>query len=172
LPDIDVPYVSQGDDDVGCVWASIKMVIEFYAKKYPDLPNPDVEVVKRGISYEKEGTSLDDVTGINRMLRGTTHELVFEVVEYAKFPDIEAELAQGKPVIAWIKQNRWADLEHVIVVKGVNAVDLRIYVNDPDPEEPSEHMISGFMKAWETSDRTLIRADVRLRPEQRRLDEP
>ena len=171
MPDIDVPYVSQGDDDVGCVWACVKMMIEFYAKKYPDLPNPDVEVVKKGISYQKDGTRLDGVLGINQHLKGTKHELIFDWIDFAKFPDIEEELAEGKPVIAWIKQNRHADIHHSIVVKGADTSLLRVSVNDPEPEEPHEHKLTDFMRAWETGDRILIRAHVGLRPTQRKLDE-
>ncbi len=171
MPGIDVPYVSQGDDDTGCVWACIKMIVEFYHRKYPDLPNPDVEIIKRAIGYEKEGTPLEGVIGINQYLRGEQHELVFEWEDYAEFSDIEAELTNTNPVIVWIKQNRASPLHHVIVVKGATTVDLRVYVNDPDPDEPGEQTVEDFMNAWRTGDRILIRAHVRLRASQRRLED-
>lgn len=135
------------------------------------MPNPDEEAVKKGVGYDKEGTPLEGVTAINKILRGNEHELVFEWSDFAKFPDIEKDLDNDLPVIAWIKQTKDSPIHHSMVIRGVNNTDLRVYVNDPDPDEPKEHSLSDFMKAWDIGDRILIRAQVRTRPKQRRLDE-
>ncbi|MDV3276988.1 MAG: C39 family peptidase [Nitrososphaerales archaeon] len=170
MPDIDVPLVSQGDDDVGCVPACVKMVIEFYSAIYPDLPNPHMDALKKAMGYDDSGTSLDGVTGVNRILVGGAHRLEFDWRDFAVFDDIKGELEGGRPVIAWMKPNRALELSHSVVIKATTDDDLRVKVNDPEPDDPkSEYTTSEFMKQWENSDRILIRAKVTERPQQREL---
>ncbi len=165
----DVPYLSQGNDDVGCVPACIKMIIEFYAKSFPDLPNPEMNALKKAMHYDDDGTPLDGVTDVNKILRGTAHQLEFRWDDFVSFSDIKDELDNGRPVIAWIKPNRATQISHSIVIKQTSQNDLKIKVNDPDPDELSEYDTTLFMKIWENSDRILIRAKVSDRDTQRQI---
>ncbi len=165
----DVPYISQGDDDVGCVPTCVKMVVQFFAGKFADLPNPEMDALKKAMHYGPDGTPLDGVTDVNKILKGTVHQLEFSWKEFAVFSDIKEELDNGRPVIAWIKQNRDLPISHSILIKATAQNDLRVQVNDPDSEEITEFDTTTFMNAWNNSDRVLIRARVVERGAQRQI---
>jgi ABC-type bacteriocin/lantibiotic exporter with double-glycine peptidase domain len=166
---VDVPYVGQGEDDVGCVWACVAMIIQYYSKHEPDLPNPDIETLKDQMGYDNQGISLDGVESVNRILRGSRVSLQFSWSELAEFRTIKREIENQRPVIAWIKQNKNLPVSHSIVIKGTSNGDLRVKVNDPDDEKKAEYLTSDFMKAWDNSDRILITARIVERPTQRQI---
>ena len=175
LPDIDVPYVSQGDKDLGCVPACVKMVAEFFAAAYPGLPNPDIEEIEKAMGYtDSDGTPLDGIRRVNRILAGQSLQLEFSWSDGQEYPDIVQELEKNRPVIVWLKRDRNAEWSHSVVIKGRAENDLMINVNDPDPATATSSgswLTSDFMRQWTNSDNILIRARVVERPPQRELTE-
>jgi hypothetical protein len=150
------------------------MLVEFYSRKYPDIPNPSIEAIGKAIGYEEEdGTPLDHVWHVDRLLVGNKHRLQFEHEEFAHFRDIKNELLNDKPIIAWLKTNKFDEYSHSVVIKGRTEDDLTLKVNDPDPvtSERTERQVVDFMKEWENSDNCLIRVTVTETPQQKELSE-
>lgn len=147
------------------------MVVEFYSRKYPDLPNPPMGAIKRVMGYtEDDGTPLDGVTRVNRILMGNQHQLEFEWIELSDFREIKQEIDNQRPVIAWLKRDKFDEYSHSVVIKGRTDDDLMLKVNDPDPSaQKGDWQTSEFMRRWTNSDRILIRAKVTERPQQREL---
>lgn len=147
------------------------MVIEFYAKQYPDLPNPEMGPIKKEMGYtEDDGTPLEGVRRVNRILKGSVHSLEFGWNDYAKYDDIKEEIDERRPVIAWLKRDKFAEWSHSVVIRGRTEDDLRIKVNDPDKDALRDELATAdFMREWTNSDRILIRAKVTERPHQREL---
>lgn len=135
------------------------------------MPNPEMDAIKKETGYtEDDGTPLDGVTKVNRILRGSANRLEFDWVEFADYRDIEQENDNGRPVIAWLKRDKFAEWSHSVVIKGRTEDDLLIKVNDPDPATTGgDWQTSDFMREWTNSDRILIRAKVTERPHQREL---
>ena len=135
------------------------------------MPDPDMRTLKRVVHCEEDGTTLSNVVEANRILRGDTHDLVFGWREYASFADLQKELDEDRPVIAWIKPNRLTQICHSIVIKEISETDLKVKVNDPDSIETKEYETTMFMNAWDNSDRVLIHATVSEREAQREISD-
>lgn len=148
------------------------MVVRFYRRIFPDLPEPDFAEIRKAMESRAEGTPLRGVPKVNTILKGPINQLEFDFIDLAKYPDIRRELDLGQPVIAWMKPERGAPISHSVVIKGTSRDDLMIQVEDPDPDHPErEWPTSEFMNYWNNSDRTLIRARVTQRGQQSALSE-
>ncbi|MGD0496207.1 MAG: C39 family peptidase [Candidatus Bathyarchaeia archaeon] len=153
---LEVPVVYQ-EDDFSCVPACIKMVLEFVRTQNPGAYVPNVETREIGetIGTDELGTSLDDVKKINDKLLKTVPSVEFVTEMNCSFFEIEKEILQGKPVIAWIK----IPYSHSVVVTGLDTTLLIVYYNDPQRGKRQMEM-GKFISCWGEVDNTLIKVKV------------
>lgn len=167
---LQVPHVDQ-DDDYSCVPACVKMVVQFHHQRNNSLPNPTFDEIKRAIGTRPDGTMLDDVPKVNRLLKSATHKLEFTFSERASFEEIEKELSEGRPVIAWLKKvNDRRIASHSVVIKEVSRETLTIAYEDPFYGQQASS-ITQFMGEWNNSANILIRATIDEKPPQREMEE-
>lgn len=153
---LDVPVVYQ-EDDFSCVPVCIKMMLEFIRTQNTDgyVPNMDVREIAETIGTDVLGTSLEDVKKINAKLLKTVPSIEFVAEMNCSFSEIEKEILQGKPVIAWVR----IPFSHSIVVTGIDTTLLIVYYNDPQKGKRQMEM-GKFISCWGEVDNTLVKVKV------------
>ena len=153
---LDVPLEYQ-DNDFSCTPVYIKMVLEFIRVQNPIgyVPNIDVEEISRTIGTDELGTPLQNVENINKKLVKAVPSIEFVAEINCSFDEIENEILNGKPVIAWVK----IPYHHSVVVTGLNRDSLIIYYNDPESGKKQIEM-GRFISAWNSIDNVLIKAKI------------
>jgi uncharacterized protein YvpB len=136
------------------------------------LPALDVSDIAKIVNTREDGTMLEDIKNINsneEILRAIP-SIEFETKMLSSFKEIETEINENRPVIAWIMASaEGREFEHSIVVTGIDRDRHRIHYNDPFLGRREED-IGRFMTMWEKVDRTLIKVKIGKR-EQKLLDE-
>ena len=167
-----VPYVSQGDDGNFCVPACLKMILDYLGKA---TGNPSLSFslkqIARIIHTKSDGTDFDDVVDINKRLERVVPSVEFEVNPRPyNFKDIEHELANQRPVIAWLYiSDANGGCCHSAVVTGYDRINQKIMINDPLRGQLSM-AVGDFMDEWQKTSQTLIRLKLGTRI-QRRMTE-
>jgi hypothetical protein len=153
---LDVPVVYQ-EDDFSCVPVCIKMVLEFLRVQNRGgyIPNMDVREIAETVATDELGTSLENVRKINEKLVKAVPSLEFAPEVNCGFAELEREIVQGKPVIAWVR----IPFSHSIVVTGVDTALLTVYYNDPQKGKRQMEM-GKFMSSWLEADNVLIKVKV------------
>lgn len=153
---LDVPLGYQ-EDDFSCTPVCIKMVLEFIRKQNPKgyVPNMDIEEISKTIGTDELGTPLENVKKINEKLLKAVPSIEFVAELNCSFEEIENEILQGKPVIAWVR----IPYAHSIVVTGLNKDLLIIYSNDPQLGNKQIEM-GMFISAWNNNDNVLIKVKI------------
>lgn len=139
----------------------------------PEVPSFEIAEIARTIRTNETGTLLGNVRKINVALEKAIPSVEFSVdFKSHQFREIEKELANSRPVIAWLfvkEGNR--RYEHTLVVRGYDKEKQLVAVNDSlRGNGPSEVPISKFMEEWEGAGGTLIKLRVGARV-QRKLTE-
>jgi hypothetical protein len=153
---LDVPTELQ-EDDFSCVPVCIKMILEFVRRGNPGgfIPNLSVEEISIAMSTDELGTRLSAVEGINAKLQKSVPSIEFESKTNCTFSDIENEIQQGKPVIAWLRMPH----PHSIVIEGFDKTKLIVFYNDPQVGKRQMEM-GRFMSSWDDMDNVLIKAKI------------
>jgi ABC-type bacteriocin/lantibiotic exporter with double-glycine peptidase domain len=153
---LDVPIVFQ-EDDFSCVPACIKMILEFALKQNPIGLVIDISVQEIGESMgtDELGTPLSGVRGINEKLKKTVPSIEFEAKTNCVLKEIETEIQNEKPVVAWLKM----PYPHSIVITGVDKKRLIVYYNDPQRGK-SQMDMGKFMSSWKNIDSVLIKVKI------------
>ncbi|MGF3573532.1 MAG: cysteine peptidase family C39 domain-containing protein [Candidatus Bathyarchaeia archaeon] len=153
---LDVPMEYQ-EDDFSCVPVCIKMVLEYVRKHYSSgfIPNLNIKEISEAIETDELGTALENVKKINEKLVKAVPSIEFVAELNCNFAEIEHEIFNNRPVIAWIK----IPFCHSVVITGLNKESLIIYYNDP--QRGKECMNLGkFMSAWREIDNVLIKVKI------------
>lgn len=136
------------------------------------LPDFEVSDIAKIVNTKEDGTLLDDVKQINQnpaILRAIP-SIEFEAKVLCSFAEIEAEISDHRPVIAWLViSSNGTEFKHSVVVKKLDMNAHLIYYNDPIFGARQEN-IGNFMSMWEKLDRILIKVKIGKK-EQRLLDE-
>lgn len=131
---LDVPLEHQ-DDDFSCTPTCMKMVLEYVKNKFSGgFPNLDIakisEILKT--SADLGGTTFDNIKNINDAFKKTRPSLEFVPNLNHKIEDIKKEIANNRPVIAWVMMpDPNGDYPHSIVITDIDEDKLLIYYNDP-----------------------------------------
>ncbi len=153
---LDVPLVYQ-EDDFSCVPVCMKMVLDFIRNQNPKsyIPPIDIKEICKVIGTDELGTSLEEVEKINAKLLKAVPSIEFSAEMNCTFPEIEKEILQGKPVIAWVK----IPYPHSIVVTGVDTTLLTVYYNDSQKGKKKMEM-GKFISSWGETDNVLIKVKI------------
>lgn len=153
---LDVPLEYQ-KNDFSCVPVCIRMVLEFVRNQNPSgyIPNLNVEEISEAIGTDELGTALENVKKINKKLVKAVPSIEFVAEINCSFAEVENEILQGKPVIAWVK----IPFPHSIVVTGLNKESLILYYNDPQKGKVKIEM-GRFMSNWNETDNVLIKVKI------------
>lgn len=171
---MDVPLVGQ-QNGVTCVPACIKMILDYISRAedpWGDIPEFDVSEISEILKTDELGTSLENIKNLNKNDRILTAIPSIEFVNRhgCKFDEIRTELANNRPVIAWISPSEvFTGLAHSIVITGVDESKLLVYLNDPLLGKKVERL-ANFSSLWDKADRVPIKVQIGLRT-QRKLDE-
>jgi len=101
------------------------------------------------------GTPLENVDEINKKLQKAVPSVEFITKLNCRFEEIENEISEGRPVIAWVK----IPYPHSIVVTGLNKDLLIIYYNDPELGK-KQIEIGKFISAWNRTDNVLVKVKI------------
>jgi len=160
-------------DGVTCVPTCLKMVLEYINDGLGGGNlNLSIGDISKIVGTTEDGTVFDDVNKINKNMKILKAIPSIEFVvkyEYHILKDIEDEIKNGRPAIAWILPLGARNMKHSIVITGLDLDKSLIYYNDPISGEV-EARLGEFMSLWDKTDRTLIRVKIGKR-EQRLLDE-
>jgi len=153
---LDVPLIYQ-EKDFTCVPVCIKMVLDSIRAQNTNgyIPTMNVEEISMTIGTDELGTSLEDVEKINEKLVKAIPSIEFVAEMNRGFDEIEKEILQGKPVIAWIK----IPYAHSVVITGVDKTLLTVYYNDPQRGKKQMDM-GKFISCWQEADNTLIKVKI------------
>lgn len=159
-----MPYLSQGDSGNLCVPVCLKMLLDYLkeATRDPKIPSFSVQQIARIVHTKQDGTDFPDVEEINKRLEKTVPSLEFEVDDRSyQFREIEDELLQQRPVIAWlyVRDVDGGSFRHAAVVTGDAKVDQKMMLNDPFRGQISIP-VGDFMAEWQRTEQMLIRVKL------------
>jgi len=172
---LEVPIYFQ-PNSYTCVPVSLKMVLDYIANNCLEDGNLDLEIddICRIVKTTSDGTIFENVKLINsdkRILKAIPSIEVVAKYEHHTLEDIEEELRNGRPAIAWILPREAVDrdTQHSIVITGIDKEGYKICCNDPI-FGVREMSLGDFISCWDATDRTLVKVKVGQRL-QRILDE-
>jgi len=153
---LEVPPICQ-EDDYSCVPFCILMILEYIrtqnARNY--IPPITIEKISQVIGTDIDGTPLDNIEAINKELEKAVPSIEFVTAENCSINELEAEILNGKPVIAWVRM----PYPHSIVVTGLDRRALVIYLNDPEVGETQIEM-GRFSSGWNEMGNILIKVKI------------
>ncbi len=148
------------------------MILQYIGANYAGkMPNLDVSSICEIIETRADGTLPDKVTNLNEdkhMLRAVPSiEFEYEQKMHT-FAEIETEMKEKRPVIAWVElSTNGHRCGHAVVITGIDRDESLIYYNDPIFGEKQEEM-TVFTSRWDNRERILIKVKIGQR---RILDE-
>jgi hypothetical protein len=152
------------------------MVLDYIANNCLEDGNLDLEIddICEIVRTTSDGTIFENVKLINsdeRVLKAIPSIEIVAKYEHHVLNEIEEELSNGRPVIAWILPPEAVDreMQHSIVITGIDKTGYKISYNDPI-FGGREMSLGEFISCWDETDRTLIKIKVGERI-QRILDE-
>ncbi|MEM4733598.1 MAG: papain-like cysteine protease family protein [Candidatus Bathyarchaeia archaeon] len=159
-------------DGYSCVPRCVRMIFDYVGVKFGGcVPSLDISEIAEVIETKIDGTLPEKVANLNRDRRvlKAVPSIEFDVdLRSYSLADIEKEIADERPVIAWVEvSNGVHRFVHAVVVSGVDRDKGLIYYNDPIFGEKEEE-IGAFMSRWEKLDRIMIKVKIGKR---RMLDE-
>jgi len=169
---LNVPHIDQ-NDPYSCVPICPKMVLTYLViENKIRVPDLTLDQIRKAVDTRIDGTNLDNVSKINRKLvRGASHRVEFMTSEGNAFDVIKRELAEGRPVIAWIRQTSDERvLGHSVVITGLDEASLTITYDDPMEGERTQN-IPTFMREWDNNANVLVMVRVDRKPPQMELED-
>lgn len=150
------------------------MVLDYINSSLKGNLNIEIEDIAGTVRTTRDGTVFNNVNRINsnkEILRAIPSIEVTAKYEHHALKDIEDEIQNGRPVIAWVQlpEGSTRNMSHSIVITDINRGGYVIYYNDPIFGEQQKNL-GEFMDMWDRTDRILIKVKVGER-EQRLLDE-
>lgn len=123
-----------------------------------------IEEIAEIVGTTMDGTVFNDVNKINRDKRilQTVPSIEFVAVyEHHTLEDIENELKENKPVIAWISGSETGarEMQHSVVITNLDRDNYTIQYNDPIDGD-HQRTLGDFISLWDSTDRTLIRVKI------------
>lgn len=133
-----------------CVPACLKMLLEFLRQNYGDaIPKLSISQIARIVNTQWDGTAPKDVENINKYFEAKLC-IDFKAEYMRRFPEIQKELTEERPVITWINSQKPPDtLWHAVVVRGFNESNFVVY-NDPWDCKRKTEEVGIFINKWGT----------------------
>ena len=157
--DGDLPYSKQ-TDHYTCVPRCLWMVLEKIKKPgYLITDYTAEEIAKILKSSPHLATSYRDIEYLNEKLKIDTPIVNFKPSSGNKWDDIEAELKDKKPVIAYLKGSPNYRVAHAVVVTKYDPESDKITYVEPRDGEKYIY-IGDFMEYWENAHHVLIPVSV------------
>jgi ABC-type bacteriocin/lantibiotic exporter with double-glycine peptidase domain len=139
---IDVPFVAQPKD--GCGAASLSMVMQYWAGQQGMSPTQASSVAQiQQTIYDRGRHGISAVA-----MRQYLQQHGFQVFAFAaKWPDLEEQIAKGRPLIVALKPQGQREL-HYVVVDGIDTVRGLVTMNDPADRKLLSEERARFEKDW------------------------
>lgn len=133
-----------------CVPACLKMVLEYARERNgPGIPLLSIKTIARAVKTEFEGTAPKDVENLNRLLYRSKPSVKFKAEFMSRFPTIERELREYRPVIVWMNSVDPPDIVwHAVVVSGFLPENNRVLLRDPENKELKNLEAGVFVSKW------------------------
>jgi len=137
------------------------------------VPDFDLEKIEKIIDTRRDGTFPEKVLNLNKVSEVKTAipsiEFEYEIKRHT-IDELESELNDGQPMIAWVQLKRGIyKCAHAVVITDLDKKNNIAYYNDPIFGEQTEDLPS-FLTRWENEDRNLIKVKIGKKP-QRMLEE-
>ena len=145
---LEVPVMRQQKD--GCGAAALAMVLDYWRAARPELalPPADPEALFRAL-YSPEDQGIPAAALIRHLDRLRFHALPLQATR----ADVEGQLAQGRPLIAALKEGSRL---HYVVIRGTE-LDT-VWINDPWDGKPHRLPWRSFDQRWKGGGRWLLLA--------------
>ena len=125
------------------------MLIEFLREKYGDaIPKLSIKQIARIVNTEWDGTAPKDIERLNPYFEARLC-IEFKAQYMQRFPEIQKELEEQRPVITWINSQKHPDkLWHAVVVRGFEP--NHVVFNDPWDNKRKTEEVGSFISKWGT----------------------
>ncbi|MGD0204211.1 MAG: C39 family peptidase [Candidatus Bathyarchaeia archaeon] len=149
MTELNVPLWGQPTRNY-CVPTCLKMLLEFLRQKYGDaIPKLSISQIARIVNTQWDGTAPEDVENINKYFEAKLC-IYFKAEYMRRFPEIQKELDEERPVITWVNSQKPPDkLWHAIVVRGFDESHFVIF-NDPWDCKRKTEEVGVFISKWGT----------------------
>jgi len=149
MPELNVPIWGQPVRNY-CVPACLKMLLEYLREKYGEaIPKLSISQISRIVNTQWDGTAPKDVENINKYFEAKLC-IDFKAEYMRRFPEIQRELKEERPVITWINSQKPPDiLWHAVVVRGFDELNFVIF-NDPWDCKRKAEEVGVFISKWGT----------------------
>lgn len=174
MPKLDVPMLLPlQEDGHSCVPRCVKMVFMYVGNSFEDrIPDFDIERIGKITETRQDGTYPEKVKNLNAVkeVAATMPSIEFEYeMKRHTIDEIEEELNDKQPMIAWVTLMSGHRPAHAVVITGLEMETRMVYYNDPIYGKQKEDLPS-FLTRWEDQDRTLIKVKIGKKT-QRMLEE-
>lgn len=148
MPELNVPLWGQPSRNY-CVPTCLKMIVEFLRLTYGDaIPKLSIRQIARIVRIEWDGTAPKDVERINEYFEAKLC-IEFKALYMQRFPEIQKELSEDRPVITWINSQKPPDkIWHAVVVRGFEP--NFVIFNDPWDCKRKTEEVGSFINKWGT----------------------
>lgn len=128
------------------------MILEFLRQDYGDaIPRLKISSIARIVKTQWDGTAPKNVERMNSYFEAKLC-INFKAKAMNRFPDIEKELNEGKPVIVWLNVAKQPEdtLWHAVVVNGFDPNNNSLSYNDPWNATEKNEEVGKFINKWGT----------------------
>jgi hypothetical protein len=136
------------------------------------VPDFDIDKIGKITETKRDGTYPEKVKNLNTVKEIVTStpsiEFEYEMKRHA-IDEIENELNDKQPMIAWVTLMLGYRPAHAVVITGLDMEKRTVYYNDPIYGKQKEDLPS-FLTRWEDQDRTLVKVKIGKKT-QRMLEE-
>ncbi len=149
MTELDVPLWGQPARNY-CVPTCLKMLVEFLRQTFGDaIPRLSISQIARIVNTQWDGTAPKEVENINKYFEAKLC-IEFKAEYMRRFPEIQKELKEGRPVIAWLNSQKPPDkLWHAVVVRGFDEANFVVF-NDPWDCKRKTEEVGVFISKWGT----------------------
>jgi hypothetical protein len=164
MPKLNVPmFLPLQEDGHSCVPRCVKMILMYIENSFEDrVPDFDIEKIGKITETRRDGTYPEKIMNLNKVKEVLTAmpsiEFEYEMKRHT-IDEIEKELKDKQPLIAWVTLMSGRRPAHAVVITGLDMETRTVYYNDPIFGEQEEDLPS-FLTRWEDQDRTLIKTKI------------
>jgi ABC-type bacteriocin/lantibiotic exporter with double-glycine peptidase domain len=156
---LDVPFVKQRRN--GCGAAVIAMVMQYWQQHQGSAANINSAYDHIQRELYSPGAHGIYASAMERYFEQHSYRAIAFV---GQLPDLEREIAKGRPLITALKPDGGKELHYVVVV-GVDQPDKLVMVNDPAQRKLLKEGQSSFEREWKATNYWTLLAVPRTHPD-------